>query len=347
MSLQIGLVGCGHIAGVHVRSWRKTGVSEVSGVYDINGDAAREFAARFKIPKVYDSLEALVRAVDVVDDCSPPFVHLSVAIEALGRGRHYLVEKPAVMSSDELGQLLEAQRSSGAEICVVHNHRYNPGVQAAWKWTQEGQIGSLISLEYWYLTSLSTDRMLRATNHWSHHLPGGRWIEPMPHQLYITHQFLGPLDVNHVASLRLPDSQHPHTAEEMVVSLRGNDAVATYRYSARCESNLRCFTLCGKEGTIRVDLLSGSAVLLRPHVGRWVRGIGLETLHAITTLGRMIPDRLTLLRSEPAHTGLIKDFARHLQGEGPAPVSLDEIRYVVHATEEIGRREAWSAAEVS
>jgi hypothetical protein len=169
----------------------------------------------------------------------------------------------------------------------------------------------------------------------------------MPHQLYITHQFLGPLEVTNVTSLRLPNSEHPHTAEEMVVSLRGDDAVATFRYSARCESNLRCFTLCGRDGTIRVDLLSGSAVLFKPHSRRWVRGVGLETLHALTALGRMIPDRVALLRSEAAHTGLIRDFARHLRGLGPSPVPLDEIRYVIQVTEEIGRREAWATAEIS
>jgi predicted dehydrogenase len=347
MHLRVGLVGCGHIAGAHAAAWQKTGLSEVAAVFDLNRDSARRFAARFKIPKVYDSLEALVNEVDVVDDCSPPKVHISVAMEALGRGRHYLVEKPAVMSSDELRQVLEAQRSSGAEICVVHNHKYNPGVKTAWKWVQEGRIGSPISLEYWYLTSVSTDRMMRIPNHWSHQLPGGRWIEPMPHQLYITHQFLGALEVANVSSLRLPDSQHPHTAEEMVVSLRGDDAVATFRYSARCESNLRCFTLCGREGTIRVNLLSGSAVLFRPHTHRWVRGVGLETLHALTMLARMIPDRISDLRSEAAHTALIRDFARHLRGLGPSPVPLDEIRYVVQTTEEIGRREAWAAAEIA
>jgi predicted dehydrogenase len=337
-------VGCGHIAGVHVRAWKSTGTCEIEGVYDINQDSARAFADRFGIPRVFDRVDVLADGVDIVDDCSPPAVHVSVALEAVGKGKDYLVEKPMVLSSSDLDGILELQRSSGSRICVIHNLKYNLGVRAARRWVDEGRIGKLLSLERHFLTDPTTDRMLRGENHWSHRLPGGRWVETLPHELYLVYHFMGPLDVEHVQSLRLRDSPHPHTADEMMVTLQGEDGVASLRFSARCRSNLRTLTLFGSEGTIRVELLAGTAVLFKPRTRKWVRGVGLDTLNAAKTLARMIPDRFgavsTQARRETAHARLIRDYARHLVEGGPAPVSLEEIEYVVRTGEEISRQAA-------
>lgn len=345
--LRVGLVGCGHIAGVHVRAWKNTGVSEVTGVFDVNREAAVSFAQRYEIAKAHESIEKLIDAVDVIDDCSPPHVHVNVALEALGRSRHYLVEKPMVLSSSDLDRVLEAQRVSGCKVSVIHNLKYNPGVQTARKWVNEGRIGRLLSLERHFLTDPATDRMLRAENHWSHRLPGGRWVETLPHELYITFEFLGPLKVDHVQTLRLPDSPHPHTADEMMVTLKGDSSVASFRFSARCGSNLRTLTLHGSEGSIKVELLAGTAVLHQPRTMKWVRGMGLETLNAFTTLKRMVPDRMGAIKTrvahETPHSGLIRDFALHLTGNGPMPVTLNEIEYVVRTGEEISHRAAGSA----
>lgn len=343
-NLRVGLVGCGVIAGVHVRAWEGTGISEVAGVFDVNKEAASAFAKRFGIPKAHDTMESLIEDVDVVDDCSPPQVHLTVALEALSRGRHYLVEKPMVLSSADLDRVLEAQRSMGSKICVIHNLKYSLGVQVAREWVDEGRIGRLLSLERHFLTDPVTDRMLRAENHWSHHLPGGRWVETLPHELYIVYHFTGPLEVEHVQSLRLPNSPHPHTADEMMVTLQGEDTVASLRFSARCGSNHRTLTLHGSEGSIRVELLASTAVLYKPRTSKWVRGMGLDTLNALTTLGRMIPDRFKavsyrVMRETP-HSRLIRDYARHLVGDGPSPVTIEEIAYVVRTGEEISRKAA-------
>jgi predicted dehydrogenase len=314
----------------------------VTDVFDVNRDAAAAFARRFGIDRVHDVIEDLIDAVDVVDDCSPPKVHLSVALATLRAGKDYLVEKPMVLSADHLEQVLEAQRVSGSRICVIHNLKYSPGVQRAKEWVAEGRIGEVLSLERHFLTDPVTDRMLRTKNHWSHGLPGGRWVETLPHELYIIHDFLGALDIDCVQTLFLPDSPHPHTADELMVALSGASSIASFRFSARCRSNHRTLTLHGSEGSIRVELLASSAALYTPKIQKWVRGAGLDTLNALTTLGRMVPDRLAAVKSrargQSPHSRLIGDYAHYLKGDGPAPVSLEEIAYVVRTGEEIGLR---------
>ena len=342
--LKVGLIGCGHIAAVHVRGWRKSGLAEITAVFDVNQEAAQRFAKRFGIAKVCRDVAELIASVGMIDDCSPPAVHVNNALATLAEGRDYLVEKPVVLSAADWDRVMEAQRKSGSRICVVHNLKFNPGVQTALRWVAEGRIGQVRSLDRLFLTDPSTDRMLRMNGHWSHKLPGGRWLETLPHELYLTFLFLGELEVQDVLALYSPNSTHPHTADEMVVTLRGDESVATYRYSAHSRANHRSMMVYGTDGTIRVEILSGSAVLYKPKTAHWTRGVSVETLTALRTLSRMVPDRvaasMAALRKENPHTRLITQFAQHLVGRGPAPVSLEEISYVVRMEEEIGKRAA-------
>src|SRR5688572_9579865 len=142
--LRVGLVGCGHIAGIHVRASRGTGVSDVTDVFDVNTEGARAFAKRHEIENDHDTMESLIDAVDVGDDCSPPKVHVGVALETLMRGRDYHVEKAMVLSAAELDRVLEAQRTAGSKMCVIHKLKYSLGVQTARKWVDEGRIGKLL-----------------------------------------------------------------------------------------------------------------------------------------------------------------------------------------------------------
>ncbi len=339
--LRVGLLGCGHIADTHVRSWRRSNLATIDAVFDVNADAAAAFAARFRIPRVCASIEDLLAAVDVADDCSPPAAHLRNALAAFGMGRDYLVEKPIVLAMADLETILSAQRASGRRLCVVHNLKFNRGVEAARRWVGAGRIGSVVSLERYFLTHPSADRMLRMPNHWSLRLPGGRWMETLPHELYLTHEFVGALDLAHVVPVRAGSLPAGPTADEVSVTLRGDSAIATFHYSARCRSNVRLLVLNGTDGTVRVDILAGAAVLLPPRTGRWVRGLGADALDALTTMARVLPDRAGALRDRidgrTPHAALIEAFARSLRDGGPSPVSVEEIAYVVRMSDEVGR----------
>ena len=58
--------------------------------------AAREFAAKFGIPDVYESHEELIARddIDLVDVCTPSATHFELSWAALEAGKHVLCEKP-------------------------------------------------------------------------------------------------------------------------------------------------------------------------------------------------------------------------------------------------------------
>ncbi len=105
--IRVGMVGTGFAADFHTRCYQTvTGVSaRVVAVTSQREERRRQFAKRFDVPEVYDSLAAMLSAdsVDVVDLCVPTYVHGEYIVEAARAGKHVIVEKPLTGYTDELG----------------------------------------------------------------------------------------------------------------------------------------------------------------------------------------------------------------------------------------------------
>ncbi len=123
---------------------------EVVGVTAKSPESAATFARECGV-KAFTSFEELCDACDVVDLCSPGNTHEPLAVEALQRGKHVVIEKPftgyygpgtedfrgntfsketmlgeAMASCDHI---LAAARGSGKKVCYAENWVYAPAVQ--------------------------------------------------------------------------------------------------------------------------------------------------------------------------------------------------------------------------
>lgn len=337
--LSVGLLGAGHIAAAHLAAWRRAHGCRAAGVYDLDRAQAEARARRFRLPRVFADAGELIAACDVVDVCTPPHTHAELIRRAAEAGRHVLVEKPVVTRAAEWRALQPLIERSAGELAVVHNLKFARSVETAMRWLAAGRIGTLLRLEREFLTDPASDRMLGG-RHWSHALPGGRWFETLPHELYLVHALAGPLDVTSVVARRVRAEHGGAPAGEVLVALAGADVVATLHYSSACRLNRRRLTLVGTDGAIEVDLLSDSARLIRRRDRRWKRALGAGLLDGLGALASALPDRLgwaaERLRGDSPHRRLIAAFAAHLHGRGPSPSPLDEIAYVVENAEAIG-----------
>ncbi|GIK56051.1 MAG: Gfo/Idh/MocA family oxidoreductase [Chloroflexi bacterium] len=339
---KVGLVGTGVISPAHLRGWQRTTGGVVAGVFDLNRDMAQQRADEFKIPVVYDSLEQLIMACDVVDVCTPPQSHAAIAQQVLAAGRHLVIEKPLVTAVADWDEMAALAQEKQVTITVIHNLKVARCVEQAKKWVDEGRIGQIIRIRREFLTSPEADRMLVGNTHWSHQLPGGRWFETLPHELYLTHYFTGPLEVADVQALHTTNATEGAPADEVVITLRGESCLATIHFSANCRQNRRAFTLQGTEGIIQVDLLGDFATLSRYQDRRWRRPLGgyMATETARDGL-HWLPNRCGYLwwqlRGQTPHTRIISAVDRYLRGEGGPLTPLDEIDYVVRNCDRIGR----------
>ena len=338
----IGLVGCGHISVTHLKAWKKLTNCEVRGVFDLNQELAAKRAQEFAVPKIYTDLNELIADCDVLDVCTPPQTHAKIAQQIIAAGKNLVIEKPLVTNVADWEMLLAALETSPSKIAIVHNLKYSAGIQQAKKWVDAGKIGRIISIQNEFLTSPNHDRMLVGNSHWSHRLPGGRWFETMPHQLYLTHYFGGNLKFTSVSSLHTNAATPGAPADEVLVTLKNEHSTATIHFSSNCEQNQRTLVLQGTEGKITVDLLSSYAALSTQRDSKSSRAIGGKiALDAGQLVLTWLPNRaqyaLNQIQGETPHAAIIRTFARYLDGQGEAPTPLDEIDYVVRNGDLIGR----------
>lgn len=337
--LRVGLIGAGHIATTHLDAWARARGCRVEGICDLDRAQAEARARSYRLPRVFADAGELIAGCDVVDVCTPPHTHAGMIRQTAAAGRHLLVEKPVVTRVAEWDELQPLLAASPGRLAVLHNLKYSRAVDTARRWVEAGRIGEVLRVERLFLTDPAGDRMLGG-EHWSHRLPGGRWFETLPHELYLIHLFAGPLPLVHATALRTPRAPAGAPADEVLLSFAGAGRTATVHYSAGCRENRRELTLYGSEGVVRIDVLADAASLERRRDSPLRRALG-PPLAAVAALGRALPDRLAYaadrLRRRTPHARLIAAFADHLAGRGPSPTPLDEIDYVVRGAESVGR----------
>ena len=93
--IKAGFAGSGFAAGFHYESIQSSGLSfvEPHGVFSKTPENRNRFADQRGLT-AYDSLESLLDNVDVVHVCVPAALHETVAIKALERNVHLILEKP-------------------------------------------------------------------------------------------------------------------------------------------------------------------------------------------------------------------------------------------------------------
>lgn len=121
--ISAGVVGVGFIGVTHVEALRRLGVT-VAGVVGSSPERARAKAAAANLPPVFDDVESLAAAVDVVHVASPNHVHAEQVRAVLAAGTHVVCEKPLGLTSAETGDLLARAEAAGVVHAVCFNIRF-------------------------------------------------------------------------------------------------------------------------------------------------------------------------------------------------------------------------------
>lgn len=150
--IRIGIVGARFAARFHWEGLSRVhGVPvQIVGVTSKTAKARDAFAQEKKI-RSFATLNELCDAVDVIDLCTPPASHEQLAVQALDRGKHVIIEKPLTgyfgngatdfrgntfpkkrmleETMQSCGRMLAAAAESGKKICYAENWVYAPAIQ--------------------------------------------------------------------------------------------------------------------------------------------------------------------------------------------------------------------------
>src|SRR5689334_12663962 len=128
--LRLGVVGVGVMGYNHARVLAEMPGVALVGVADPDDKQADFVRRTLGCPTVPDIRDLLELGVDAVSIAAPTHLHRSIALTAVGRGVHILVEKPIASSVEEGHEIVAAARRAGVTLMVGHVERFNPAVAA-------------------------------------------------------------------------------------------------------------------------------------------------------------------------------------------------------------------------
>ena len=127
--LKAGVLGAGHLGKIHLRLLQESQKFELVGFFDPFTENAKKVAKEFGY-KLFDSVEELIAAVEVVDIVTPTLSHFECAKKAIEKGRHIFIEKPITKTVLEAEAIKTLASQFHVQGQVGHVERFNPAFTA-------------------------------------------------------------------------------------------------------------------------------------------------------------------------------------------------------------------------
>jgi predicted dehydrogenase len=135
-SPRIGVVGVGSLGFHHARLLSQLEGARFAGVYDIDASRQAAVAQQLGIP-AHPHLAALLERADAVVIAVPTTAHEEVAIAAIERGVHVLIEKPIAPTLEAADRILAAAERAGVLVQIGHVERFNAALRACEPYLEE------------------------------------------------------------------------------------------------------------------------------------------------------------------------------------------------------------------
>ncbi|MBQ2286995.1 MAG: Gfo/Idh/MocA family oxidoreductase [Acutalibacteraceae bacterium] len=161
-TVRVGIIGVGGIAnGRHIPELLQVKDCKITAICDINENALKSVGDKLGIDEAhrFTDYKDLIKCsdVDAVEVCTPNYLHVPMAAEAVSAGKPINVEKPLSTDLLHTKDLKEALEKNPVPNMMCFSYRFFPAVRFA-KWILEkNMIGDIVSIDVQYLKSSAFD----------------------------------------------------------------------------------------------------------------------------------------------------------------------------------------------
>ena len=195
--IRVAIVGTGGIAHTHMEAYKLwPDRCEVVALVDIIEGKAARFKEEFGLAaETYLSHKDMLEkgGVDLVDVCTPPYVHAPITIDCLQAGVNVVCEKPMAASLEECDAMLKARDESGKLLSIIAQNRFRGPIRDLKALLDSGLAGKVRHAEidsFWWRAHSYYDLWWRGTwekegggctlNHAVHHIDMLGWMMGLP-----------------------------------------------------------------------------------------------------------------------------------------------------------------------
>lgn len=259
--VRVGIIGLGAISFAHEAAYSELGEAcQVVAMCDVRPQEA-ESRATLHHARSYTQYQDLLESPDVemVDVIVPHYLHFDVALAAIRRGKHVLVEKPITVNSTQGQQLVEEAREAGVWLGVAENTRFVTAYLKAEEILKQGILGDIWTVRT--LIAGSEVHHIKDPDQWHGKLPyGGVILDSAVHNFYLFKWLFGGVkDVLGIASRIVPEGQ----AEDNGLVLGHLANGAEYQLNTSCTMQIpwtERLEVYGSKGGMIIDQLANPVV---------------------------------------------------------------------------------------
>ncbi|HCM5830596.1 Gfo/Idh/MocA family oxidoreductase [Klebsiella pneumoniae] len=143
----IAIIGFGGMGKEHCKKLSSVNCLNVIGAFDTDNAKHKEIQDRnIYLYKTFDQVLSDAD-VDAVLIATPNDSHHSIALAALNAGKHVICEKPAMLNSKELEDIIAVSKHNGKVFIVHQNRRWDEDYLVMKHILESGIIGNVIHIE--------------------------------------------------------------------------------------------------------------------------------------------------------------------------------------------------------
>jgi len=155
--IRVAIVGTGNISHAHVKGYLEfPDRCKIVALVDIVPEKAQRMKETYHLDAdVYDDHEKILSRtdIDLVDVCTPPYVHASISINCLRSGKNVVCEKPMAASLEECDAMIRARDESGKKLSIIAQNRFRQPIANLKALLDSGIAGPVRSVQvdsFWW-----------------------------------------------------------------------------------------------------------------------------------------------------------------------------------------------------
>ncbi len=139
--VNIALVGTGGMGTVHYNNYAHIDGCKVVALVGIT-EQSLECSNKWGVP-LYDDIQTMAQAeqVDVVDICSPTYLHKQHVLESLELGKHAITEKPVALNKKDAQEMYALAERQGKFLFVAQVLQFTKEVEVLHNLVESGEYG--------------------------------------------------------------------------------------------------------------------------------------------------------------------------------------------------------------
>ena len=143
--LGVAVIGAGFWGRNHARVFKELKETELLAVCDVNFERAKDVAKQFDTTP-YVSVEKMLKREEIaaVSICTWSTNLAKMALKALNKGKHVLVEKPMATNTRQAEKLLKTAEKEDLYLIVGFLMRFIPGLQHIKRAIENKEMGEIV-----------------------------------------------------------------------------------------------------------------------------------------------------------------------------------------------------------